>query len=212
MKTLLLSFGLAFAGLFLSSCTKTLMFFVGVHQPRYETPESIYAFCKKKGIDTTDLLVVSDNWFVPTLMEQLNTAVLFDRNGYSINFNKGKVNEACSGNILGVLTGLDTVTYYPRDSLKTLESEKERWVYLPTREKYSKQVIGRSDYVLVYYWNMWSGNPNHRGMIRELNKSILSNPRVSIKLILVNQDLRTDLDYEKWYNEYQNQKTRNEEN
>jgi hypothetical protein len=188
------------------------MFFVGVHQPRYETPESIYAFCKKKGIDTTDLLVVSDNWFVPTLMEQLNTAVLFDRNGYSINYNKEQVNVECSGSILGVLTGLDTVTYYPRDSLKTLESEKERWVYLPTREKYSKQVIGSNDYVLVYYWNMWSGNPNHRNMIRDLNKSILSNPRVSIKLILVNQDLRTDLDYEKWYNEYQNKKASNEEN
>jgi hypothetical protein len=212
MKTVFLSVAFVFIGFLLSSCTKTLMFFVGVHQPRYETPESIYAFCKKKGIDTTDLLVVSDNWFVPTLMEQLNTAVLFDRNGYSINYNKGQVNEACSGNILGVLTGLDTVTYYPRDSLKTLESEKERWVYLPTREKYSKQVIGSNDYVLVYYWNMWSGNPNHRSMIRDLNKSILSNPRVSIKLILVNQDLRTDLDYEKWYNEYQNKKSSNENN
>ena len=212
MKTLLLSFGLAFTGLLLSSCTKTLMFFVGVHQPRYETPESIYAFCKKKGIDTTDLLVVSDNWFVPTLMEQLNTAVLFDRNGYSVSYNNQADSSHCRGSILDLLSGLDTVTYYPRDSLKTLELEKEKWVFLPTRKKYDKQILEKADYVVVYYWNMWSGNPNHRDQIRDLKKSILSNDRVSIQLILVNQDLRTDLDYEKWYNEYQNQKTRNEEN
>jgi hypothetical protein len=212
MKIVLLSLGFSIAGLFLSGCTKTLMFIVGAHQPRYETPESIYAFCKKKGIDTTDLLIVADNWFVATLMEQLNTAILFDRNGYSVTYENRADSSHCRGSILDLLSGLDTVTFYPRDSLKTLEHEKEKWVYLPTRQKYAKQIPEKVDYVVVYYWNMWSGNPNHRDQIRELKKSILSNDRVSIQLILVNQDLRTDLDYEKWYNEYQNQKTSNEEN
>jgi len=189
-----------------SGCMKIVMAVSGVHQPEKETKESIVEFCEKKGIDTAGMLMISESWFFPMFYEELNLSLLFDHNGYSVNFNKTSINPECSGNIFAVLNDLKNADNFPRDSSRTIAKERERWVYLPSKGKFEEPLPGNYEFVIVYYWNKFSGNPNHRNHIRELKKAVFLNPDVSIRLILVNQDMRSDVDYESWYNEYLNSK------
>jgi hypothetical protein len=187
--------------LMLSSCFKMAMLYHGAHAPKMETVENITAFAQKKNIPIEGSAMIAEDSILYSMFKRLNYHSLFDANGYAINFNSGFENEKCGGNILNFIEGLDTISYIARDSNWTLEKESKMWVDYGTKTPYDlpQKINGEAfNYFVVYYWNVFSGNPNHREAIKNLQASIAKNSRVKIKMILVNQDIRDNIDLKKF--------------
>jgi hypothetical protein len=177
------------------------MLYHGAHSPKMEKVADIRAFAEKKSIPIEGSAMIAEDSIMYSFVTRMNDHILFDENGYAIKFNSGFENEKCGGNILSFIEGLDTVSYIARDSNWTLEKESNMWVDFGTKNPYDiqKQLKGEAfNYCVVYYWNVFSGNPNHRDAIKGLQASIAKNPRVKIKMILVNHDIRDNIDFKKF--------------
>ena len=189
------------ATLLLSSCLKLVKLYHGVHTPKMETVENITAFAQKKNIPVEGSAMIAEDSILYSMFKRLNNHILFDSNGYAIKFNSGFENEKCGGNILSFIEGLNTISYIERDSNWTLEKESKMWVDYGTKTPYDlqKKINGEAfNYFVIYYWNVFSGNPNHREAVKDLQASIAKNSRVKIKMILVNQDIRDNIDLKKF--------------
>lgn len=177
------------------------MLYHGAHSPKMESISNITAFASKKKIPLEGSAMIAEDSILYSWGTRLNNHLLFDANGYAINFNSGFENEKCGGNILNFIEGLDTISYISRDSNWTLEKESKMWVEFGTKIPYEIQKRKNEDafnYYVVYYWNVFSGNPNHRYAVKDLQASIAKNSRVKIKMILVNQDIRENIDLTKF--------------
>lgn len=197
-NTFLLPFAVT---LLLTSCFKMAMVYHGAHSPKMEKVDDIASFAKKKNIPIEGSAMIAEDSIMYSIFKRLNKHILFDANGYAINFNSGFENEKCGGNILNFIEGLDTLSYIARDSNWTLENESKMWVDFGTKNPHNlqKNLNGELfNYYVVYYWNVFSGNPNHRDAVKDLQTSIAKNTRVKIKMILVNQDIRDNIDIEKF--------------
>lgn len=187
--------------MFLSSCLKLVKLYHGVHSPKMESVSNITAFAAKKKIPIDGSAMIAEDSILYSWGTRLNNHILFDANGFAINFNSSFENDKCGGNIINFIEGLDTVSYIARDSNWTLEKESKMWVEFGTKNPYlvQNQLNGATfNYYVVYYWNVFSGNPNHRDAIKDLQASIAKNSRVKIKMILVNQDIRDNIDISKF--------------
>jgi len=173
-----------------SSCKRLAYAYIGFHSPRLETPNSISKFNKKKKLNIDELLMVSQDSILTCISKDVCETYIFDTEGRKINFNSTFPNPSCSGNVINVIKGLSKSTFYQRDSINTLEKEAKKWVYLSNNQPYNDSIQGKSDYVIVCYWNLFGGTPNHKNKIRDLRKAVEENPSVSFKLIFVNQDIR----------------------
>jgi hypothetical protein len=198
-KQIYLSFTLI--SIALSSCFKMAMLYHGVHSPKMESVSNITAFAAKKKIPIDGSAMIAEDSILYSWGTRLNNHILFDANGFAINFNSSFENDKCGGNIINFIEGLDTVSYIARDSNWTLEKESKMWVEFGTKTPYEIQKRKNEapfNYYVVYYWNVFSGNPNHRDAIKDLQASIAKNSRVKIKMILVNQDIRDNIDISKF--------------
>lgn len=187
--------------LLLTSCFKMAMLYHGAHSPKMEKVADILAFAEKKHIPIEGSAMIAEDSIIYSWGTRLNNHILFDAKGYAIKFNTGFENEKCGGNILSFIEGLDTLSYIARDSNWTLEKESNMWVDFGTKNPYDiqKHLKGEAfNYCVVYYWNVFSGNPNHRDAVKDLQASIAKNQRVKIKMILVNQDIRDNIDIKKF--------------
>lgn len=184
----------------LSSCLRFAKAIHVVHSPRMETIPNIEAFAAKKKIPIEGSAMIAEDSIFYSWGTRLNNHILFDANGFAINFNSSFENDKCGGNIINFIEGLDTVSYIARDSNWTLEKESKMWVEFGTKTPYNlqKNITGVFNYYVVYYWNVFSGNPNHRDAVKNLQASIAKNSRVKIKMILVNQDIRDNIDINKF--------------
>jgi len=176
--------------LIFSSCTKIINLYFGAHNPHEETKESISKFIHKNELDIPPLLMVSMDSMVTCLLNDLGKTYIFDRNGYSIDYNSSFANQKCSGNILKLIPALTETTYYPRDSSKTFSVEILKWVYINSEEPFVDNTDSEIDYTVIYYWNLFCGRPNNKIMMKDLVQAVNSNNQVKIRLIFVNQDIR----------------------
>ncbi len=183
----------------ISGCIPIAKVIVGAHAPRQEKVEFIRQFAQRKGIQIDGTAMIAEDSILYSFVKRLNEAVVFDKNGYQILYNQNFSNPACGGNIGNFLTGLDTITYATRDSGNTIQKEAGMWVKFGSKEAYD---VGfnpsKYDYYVAYYWNTFSGNPNHRDAIKNLQQAIDLNKRITVKLILVNQDIRDGIDEQKF--------------
>lgn len=185
--------------IFLSSCKKLIILIHGAHQPKQENISDIEKFANKKNIPLENSAMVLEDSIIFALIKRSNDALLFDKNGYLINFNKQFSNQECGGNIYQFISGLDTITYIERDSNLTIFKESQMWVEFCSNNPFKIEVNQyQYDYYLAYYWNTFSGNPNHRNAVREIRSSIQNNKRIKVKLILVNNDIRHGIDEQKF--------------
>lgn len=183
----------------LSGCVKIAMLVHGAHQPRQEKVEFIREFGLKKNIPIEGSAMIAEDSILYSFAKRLNEAILFDNRGYQILFNQDFNNPSCGGNIKQFITGLDTLTYAQRDSGNTLQKETGMWVKFGTKEPFEYELNpSKYDYYLAYYWNTFSGNPNHRNAVKDLRQAIETNKRIRTKLILINQDIRDGIDEEKF--------------
>jgi len=184
------------------SCVRVLFLLTGAHDAFEETNESIFRYMIKHRIDTSNALALNENEIIPSIMKEINAVRLFDRDGYSIDFNSSAEKPTCGGNILGTISGIGPITYFPRDSSRTYATESRKWVFLRTGDSYSETNSEYYDYHVVYYWNLFAGKSHSEKFIKYVKLRIAENPRVKIKLHYINQDMRTGPDYEKQLKEY----------
>lgn len=193
---------LAFSAIILitsTGCVKIAMLVHGAHQPRQEKVTYIREFALKKNIPIEGSAMIAEDSILYSFGKRLNEAILFDKNGYEIVYNQNFENPSCGGNIKQFLSGLDTLTYAQRDSGNTLQKETGMWVKFGTKEPFEYELNpSKYDYYLAYYWNTFSGNPNHRNAVQDLQQTIETNKRIRTKLILINQDIRDGIDEEKF--------------
>ncbi len=182
-----------------SGCIQIVKVIHGAHQPRQEKVEFIRQFAQKKGIQIEGTAMIAEDSILYSFVKRLNEAVLFDKNGYQILYNQNFDNPNCGGNIENFLGGLDTITYATRDSGNTIQKEAGMWVKFGSKEAFDSGFNpSKYDYYVAYYWNTFSGNPNHRDAIKNLQQVIDLNKRISVKMILVNQDIRDGIDEQKF--------------
>lgn len=183
------------------SCKKLIFAYHGIHSPKQISIPDIEKFAAKKKIPLEGSAMIHEDSILYAMGTRMNDAFLFDANGYLINFNKSFENQACGGNITNFLAGLDTLTYVERDSNRTLAQESGMWQLFGKPEPFPPIPLNgkpQYHYYVAYYWNTFSGNPNHRNAIKDLRETIQNNKRVKIKLLLINHDIRFGIDEEKF--------------
>jgi hypothetical protein len=180
----------------LISCKRIIYKYHDFHAPKLETIHSISQFCKKYGIDTSEMRIISRDDILESFTKHNSQDLLFDKNGVLVNYNVKFINESCGQNIVGTITSIIPNSFLPRDSSKTIQNESLKWRFLSDTAKTLCVIPQNEDYILVTYWNTFSGKPNHYKRFAKLKQAMASNPNVKFNHILVNQDFRVDMGYE----------------
>lgn len=175
----------------LYSCKRVLFTMSGSHPPRLETDESIYNRGKELGIDADKVIAYKDSSFLKIKRYSSNSLYIFDKEGYYLKIKETSEDPKCGGSLLMALEGLGPITYFPRDSNKTVSFEKSLWQNLQTKSAYTELSSNKYDYTVVYYWNIFRSFKKNQKDIEGIKNNIAKNKSVNFNLILVNQDLRS---------------------
>jgi hypothetical protein len=174
----------------LYSCIRVLFALSGSHPPRLETDESIYKRGKELGIEADKVIAYKDSAFLKIKRFTSNSLYIYDKEGYYLKIKETSENPKCGGSLLMALEGLGPITYFPRDSNKTIVNERSLWQNLQTKSDYEEIAPNKHDYTVVYYWNIFRSSKKNRKDIENIKSNISKNKSVNFQLILVNQDLR----------------------
>lgn len=138
-----------------------------------------------------------DEYGFTLFLERLNKSLLFDKNGFYMDYSPDFENPKCKQNVVLTIRQLDTLSYIPRDSTKKLWNEITMWHHFAVKDSVKASEFEKADYYLVVYWNAFSDRSNNKERVAAITNAIQSNQKAKIKLILVNQDFRYDMDDEK---------------
>ena len=174
----------------LYSCNRVLLALSGSHPPRLESDESIYKRGKELGIEADKVIAYKDSAFLKIKRFTSNSLYIYDKEGYYLKIQETSENPKCGGSLLMALGGLGPITYFPRDSNKTVANEKSLWQNLQTKCSFSEISSDNHDYTVVYYWNIFRSLKKNQKDIEGIKNNIAKNKSVNFHLILVNQDLR----------------------
>jgi len=174
----------------LYSCNRVLLALSGSHPPRLESDESIYKRGKELGIEADKVIAYKDSAFLKIKRFTSNSLYIYDKEGYYLKIQETSENPKCGGSLLMALGGLGPITYFPRDSNKTIANEKSLWQNLRTKCSFSEISSDNHDYTVVYYWNIFISLKKNQKDIERIKNNIAKNKSVNFHLILVNQDLR----------------------
>jgi len=174
----------------LYSCNRVLLALSGLHPPRLETDESIYKRGKELGIEADKVLAYKDSAFLKIKRFSSNSLYIYDKNGYYLKIQETSEDPKCGGSLLKALEGLGPITYFSRDSNKTIANERSLWQNLQTKSPFSEISSNNHDYTVVYYWNIFRSLKKNQKDIELIKANISKNKSVNFHLILVNQDLR----------------------
>lgn len=175
----------------LYSCNRVYLALVGARTPRLETDESIFKRSKELGIEADKVLAYKDSAFLKIKRFTSNSIYVFDNAGIYIKIQENSDNPKCEGSIFKALEGIGPVSYFARDSSKTLAFESSLWQNLQTKSAYKELSSNNHDYTVVYYWNLFNSLKNNQKDIELIKANISKNKSVNFHLILVNQDLRS---------------------
>jgi len=174
----------------LYSCNRVLLALSGSHPPRLETDESIYKRGKELGIEADKVLAYKDSAFLKIKRFSSNSLYIYDKNGYYLKIQETSEDPKCGGSLLKALEGLGPITYFSRDSNKTIANERSLWQNLQMKSPFSEISSNNHDYTVVYYWNIFRSLKKNQKDIELIKANISKNKSVNFHLILVNQDLR----------------------
>ncbi len=174
----------------LYSCNRVLLALSGSHPPRLETDESIFKRGKELGIDADKVLAYKDSAFLKIKRFSSNSLYIYDKEGYYLKIQETSEDPKCGGSLLKALEGLGPITYFPRDTNKTIANERSLWQNLLTKSTLSELSSTNHDYTVVYYWNLFRSLKKNQKDIELIKANISKNKSVNFHLILVNQDLR----------------------
>ena len=172
------------------SCNRVLLVISGSHNPRLETDESIFQRGKELGIEADKVLAYKDSAFLKIKRFSSNSLYIYDKEGYYLKIQETSEDPICGGSLLMALEGFGPITYFPRDSNKTIANEMSLWQKLQTKSSLSELSSNKHDYTVVYYWNLFRSIKKNKKDIEGIKNNIAKNKSVNFRLILVNQDLR----------------------
>ena len=172
------------------SCNRVYMALAGVREPSLETDESIYKRGNELGIEADKVIAYKDSAFLKIKRFTSNSIYVFDKAGFYLKIQENSDNPKCEGPIFMALEGIGPVSYFARDSIKTLEFESSLWQNLQTKSAYTELSPNKHDYTVVYYWNLFNSVKNNLKDIELIKANLNKNKSVNVHLILVNQDLR----------------------
>jgi hypothetical protein len=178
------------------SCKRIIYKYHDFHAPELETINSISQFCNKYGIDTSGMRIISRDDILESFSKHNSQDLLFDKNGILVDYNVKFSNESCGQNIVSTITSIIPNSFLPRDSGKTIQKESLKWRFLSDTSKTLCVIPEDEDYILVTYWNTFSGKPNHFKRFAKLKQAMTANSSVKFKHIMVNQDFRVDMGYD----------------
>lgn len=175
----------------LYSCNRVLLVLSGTHSPRLETDESIFLRGNELGIEADKVITYKDSAILKIKRFTSNSLYIYDKEGYYLKIQETSEDPKCGGSLLMALEGLGPITYFPRDSNKTIANERSLWQNLQTKSDYKEFGPNKYDYTVVYYWNLFVSLKENRKDIEGIKNNIAKNKSANFQLILVNQDLRS---------------------
>jgi hypothetical protein len=169
-----------------------------------QNEKSIRQFILEKKIDSTNIYLLRSEFIFLAFKESINRAFLYDKNGMSILYDAGKENKKCLGNIWSFLMNYQKTDALILDTMHTFDKEWSRWITIDGKDPEPPTVGG--DFTIVYYWNTFSGNTNHRDFFKDIEEIMRKRPDLEIVFYKINQDMREGMDLEKYTIELLNPK------
>lgn len=183
--------------LLFSSCFRLAFILRGGQKPRPFSIEEIQEKAINRGMPLQNSFMSRDEYGFTLFLERLNKSLLFDKNGFYMDYSPDFENPKCKQNVVLTIRQLDTLSYIPRDSTKKLSNEITMWHHFAVKDSVKASEFENADYYLVVYWNAFSDRSNNKERVAAITNAIQANRKAKIKLILVNQDLRYDMNDEK---------------
>lgn len=146
-----------------TSCSKIMMVFYGAHQPRIETPESIYKYLEKKSIKTNNVYFLKDSTAFYEYFDafgKLPRVYIYNNNKYLLDIIE---KDTCSGQTDDMIYHLSTNKIYPIDSSRILEQVMAN-ILTSNGYKISTDTINSSDFYVMMYFAKFTGKLNKQNI------------------------------------------------
>ena len=167
--------------------------YLGLRQPKPKSENYIYRFIKKKELNINRVLVFSDTFMIRGIISRSAKDLIFLSDGSQVNKDAEKDSPNCSSNGIDFINTFQKGKKYPTIANSSWDKEQSRWKQLDGRH-YEKISSSNYDLNIVYYWGSFIGRPNLKTRIDKIQELIKSRPDLSINFVLVNVDLRKNVD------------------
>ena len=178
-----------------SSCTYIITRVQGLKNAKPKSSNYIKKFSEKRKLGIVKLYTSKDSVNLRMLYSRAAKEFIFQSDGRAIEYNDNTDNPQCGKNIIDFIKEYNKGRSYKTLENKSWSKEQNFWQDI---DKQSIDIVptGVYDLMIVYYWGTFIGRPNLRKRINQLKNSIASRPDLSIYFVLVNIDLRKDINYE----------------
>ena len=178
-----------------SSCTYLITRMQGLKNAKPKSISYIKKFSEKRKLGIVKLYTSKDSVNLRMLYSRAAKEFIFQSDGKSIDYNDNTENPQCGKNIVDFIKEYNKGRSYKTIENKSWSKEQSFWQEI---DKQPVDIVptGVYDLMIVYYWGSFVGRPNLRKRINQLRGIIASRPDLSIYFVLVNIDLRKDINYE----------------
>ncbi len=175
------------------SCNYMTSKYLGLRQPKPKSEEYVYRFIKKKELNISKPLVFSDTFMIRGIISRSAKDLIFLSDGSQVNKDADKDSPNCSSNGIDFINTFQKGKKYPTIPNSSWDKEQSRWKQLDGG-LYEKISSSNFDLNIVYYWGSFIGRPNLKNRIDKIQELIKSRPDLSVNFVLVNVDLRKNVD------------------
>ncbi len=185
-------FSILFIQLF-GGCNYLTTKYLGLRQPKPKSEDYVYRFIKKKKLNINRVLVFSDTFMIRGIISRSAKDLIFLSDGSQVDKDAEKDSPNCSSNGIDFINTFQKGGKYPIIPNSNWDKEQSRWKQLDGG-LYEKVSASNFDLNMVYYWGSFIGRPNLKNRIDKIQELIKSRPDLSINFVLVNVDLRKNVD------------------
>jgi len=156
-----------------------VMTYMGIHPPKSETIEDIYAYANKIGIEETDFYTIDSSELRELYAGSFPKVLIFKDS-----------NLILSGNCFGLLPDLvDTLHSNNNFNVTKQNALPEELSKFKTFEGQAvNQIITAPQFTIIYYWAMWMGKLNKDKLVALEKKLKQHKNSANIRLVKVNGD------------------------
>jgi hypothetical protein len=178
-----------------SSCTYLITRIQGLKNAKPKSINHIKKFSERRKLGIVKLYTSRDSVNLRVLYSRAAKEFIFQSDGSSIDYNDNTDNPKCGKNVIDFIREFNKGSTYKNIENKSWSKEQNLWQDI---DKQPVNIVptGVYDLMIVYYWGTFVGRPNLRKRINQLKSIIASRPDLSIYFVLVNIDLRNDINYE----------------
>ena len=169
----------------LTSCMPLLKMYYGLKNPEIENKESILKYCKKKGMNMTNLATINIDDYVSKL-NGVPDADIFNKRGEYIEYRQ--TDSSCNAGLFTFIPELHRDSVYQLTGKTNLNDEIKKMRTL-TGEQYVLIDTSDYDFYVIMYWARFTGRLN-KDHINIWEQEANKNKNAKIKVIKVNVDIQ----------------------